>query len=222
MPNNSAFGSIEYRTDGVGVEGVERFEITRFGNGRRHLRATSEMHNDDLSRHTFLAVDKRWRPEFAFIHLEIMGEPIGSGHYVMEPDRVVFHGYTNVDGCRTEESRTAATAFGGHALQNDAWMLASADAAAGDSIDRYADNVIVTSTLPNGGDGPALILRKHHHRFLGAESVRTRAGRFDCRHFEFVLGDRPSIHYWLHGDNYLLIRCRWDLLEQTYELVRLD
>ena len=42
------------------------------------------------------------------------------------------------------------------------------------------------------------------------------------RHYEFLLKDRPSIHYWVTGPDYLLVRARWDLLKQSYELVSLE
>ena len=121
----------------------------------------------------------------------------------------------------SDSANVRVPAFGGHALQNDAWMLAAADRAAGDEVDRHLGNVLITSRLPNGADGPALLLSDHHYRYLGAETVETPAGRFATRYFEFLLEDRPSIHYWLHGEDYLLIRCRWDLLRQSYELVEL-
>lgn len=52
--------------------------------------------------------------------------------------------------------------------------------------------------------------------------MRTRAGSFDVRHYEFLFEHWPSIHYWISSNDYLLVQCRWDLLKQTYELVRLD
>lgn len=82
--------------------------------------------------------------------------------------------------------------------------------------------VPVSSKLPNGADGPAVILSQQRHRFVAEETVSTPAGRFVTRHYEFGFPERPSIHYWIRPQDYLLVKCRWDYLKQSYLLTRLD
>ena len=218
--HSTIVGTIEYRTDGVGVDGIERFQITHFDSGLRSLRATSELHGDSLVRETLLTVDGAYRPQRACIALTIAGKPAGSGQYRMSRQGTSFRSGAAPAGSGIDVDVDAA-AFGGHALQNDAWMLAAADVRCGDARDRHLDNVVVTSHLPNGADGPDLLFSNHHYRYIGNETVDVPAGRFATRHFEFLLPDKPSIHYWLSGGDYLLVRCRWELLQQSYELVEL-
>ncbi|MDX1516942.1 MAG: hypothetical protein R3288_08895 [Woeseiaceae bacterium] len=219
MEHTTSSGTIRYQTDGSGPDGIERFQITRFANGRRQLSAVSELWNDRLVRDTFLSVDEHFRPELAHVHLAIGGEPVGAAQYRIDGDRVTFTAHSTDTGPQSAQMTKPVTAFGGHALQNDAWMMAAADRRAGDRVDRVAECVLVTSHLPNGGDGPALEFSRHRYRFLGCETLDAAAGRFETRHFEFLLDDRPPIHYWTAGPDYLLVRARWDLLRQSYELV---
>jgi hypothetical protein len=223
MEHRTTSGRIDYITDGSGLMGFEEFRITSHEDGSRVLRAYCEMFNDRLIRDVHLSVDAGWRPQTAFVELRIDDRLVGSGHYMFGDETVELQRVTAAGG-RELLSRSlpgVASTFGSHSLQNDAWMYAAFDAQRGTQQDAVMENAVVCSRLPNGGDGPDLHLSAQHHRYLDNESVTTPAGRFDCRHYQFLFEQWPPIHYWIHGDDYLLVRCRWDLFNQTYELAKL-
>ena len=223
MDSRSISGTIEYITDGVGLEGRETFEITRFTGGGRLLRARSEMFNDRLVRDTLLTVNEKWEPQVAQLHLMLNDAHAGAGQYCFEPSVVRFDGHLANDGF-VSDSRVLtrpAPAFAGHAVQNDAWLYAALEHVRRGAAEANLDGVVLSSRLPNGGDGPALKFSDQRHRYIGDEVIETRAGRFETRHYEFLLADRPSIHYWITGPDFLFVRARWDLLRQTYDLVEL-
>jgi hypothetical protein len=223
MEHGTRSGRIEYNTDGAGLMGFEEFRITLHTDGSRVLRAYCEMFNDRLIRDVHVAVDAAWSPRTAFVELRLDDRLVGSGHYTFGDDTVELQRITATAG-REVLSRPLpgmAPTFGSHSLQNDAWMYAAFDALRGSRQEAVMENAVVCSRLPNGGDGPGLHLSTQHHRYVGDEPVTTPAGRFDCRHYEFLFEQWPPIHYWVHGDDYLLVRCRWDLFNQTYELAKL-
>lgn len=217
-------GRIDYVTDDVGLRGSEVFRISVHADGSRSLRACCEMHDEVLIRDVFLGVDANFAPLNAHVHLMVEGCFVGTGHYLFAPDAVSFHGQQR--GQPVMSDRVAlpdsAPSFGSHSVQNDAWAYGAFDRCRGDNEEFVMRGIPVTSTLPNGADGPAVVVAEHRHRFLGETTVTTAAGRFDCRHYQFVFDEWPAIDYWVYGPDYLLVKCRWDLLRQTYELVELS
>lgn len=216
-------GRIEYVTDGVGVRGHEQFRLLRHADGGRTLRASCEMYDEQLLRDVYLNVDESYRPQCAHISLWLEQQFVGSGHYVFEPDAVSLHRTTAVGPeVTTTRLRSRAVTFASHAVQNDAWLYPAVDAAR--TADEWVtlDAVPVSSKLPNGADGPAVILSQQRHRFVSEETVSTAAGRFETHHYEFGFSDRPSIHYWVRPQDYLLVKCRWDFLKQSYVLTELE
>ena len=221
MAHQTSCGVIDYITDGVGVEGSESFRILRFPDGTRMLRAHSEMYNDSLVRETLLTVNEAWQPQTAQMLLMLNDRYVGAGQYTFSSDEVQLHRHTTEGGSQDHRESIQAPAFGGHAVQNDAWLFAASDRQRNDDAETLLENVVISSRLPNGADGPALLLSNQRHVFVGNEDVETKAGRFATRHYEFRFDDKPPIHYWISGEDYVLVRARWDLLKQTYDLVSL-
>lgn len=217
-------GRILYTTDGKGPEGFEDFSVSRASDGTRTLTAHCEMHNDGLLRDVVLRVGDGFSPEHAFVSVSVDGRFVGAGLYDFRGPRVTLDRLTPHGRERLQRRATAATitAFGSHSVQNDAWLYASFDAARGDATESTLDNAVISSRLSNGGDGPALLFSSQRHRFLGEETVTVGAGTFACRRYQFLFEEWPAIDYWVHSEDYLLVRCRWDHLSQTYELVELD
>lgn len=215
-------GRILYTTDGKGVEGFEDFFVSHLPNGSRKLSAHCEMHNDGIVREVVLGVDDRFAPEHAFVSLSVAERFVGAGLYDFRGPTVTLTRLTET-GAESQEraEKGRVTAFGSHSVQNDAWLYGSFDANRGDAREGELANTVITSRLPNGGDGPALLFSNQQHRFLGEERVTVEAGTFDCRRYQFVFEEWPAIDYWIYGGDYLLVRCRWDYLSQTYELAEL-
>lgn len=216
-------GRIDYVTDGVGLRGSEVFRISVHEDGSRCLRACCEMHDEVLIRDVFLSVDAQFAPLNAHVHLMVEGCFVGTGHYLFGPDTLNFQGQRAAASVIAEQYPldTRAPSFGSHSVQNDAWAYGAFDQHRGGAAEFTVQGVPVTSKLPNGADGPAVLMDQHRHRFLGEEVVTTAAGRFECRHYQFLFDQWPAIDYWVSGPDYLLVKCRWDLLHQTYELVEL-
>ncbi|MEM7502516.1 MAG: hypothetical protein AAF417_10760 [Pseudomonadota bacterium] len=221
MAHRTLCGTIEYISDGVGVEGSESFRILCFPDGTRMLRAHSEMFNDNLVRETLLTVNEAWQPQTAQMHLMLDDRYVGAGQYTFSSGEVHLHRHTARGGSQDHREPIQTPAFGGHAVQNDAWLFAASDRQRENDAETLLENVVISSRLPNGADGPALLLSNQRHVFVGNEDVDTKAGRFETRHYEFRFDGKPPIHYWINGEDYVLVRARWDLLRQTYDLVSL-
>lgn len=223
MSYSSLRGVMHYVTDELGPTGREQLNITRHNDGRRILRAQCEMYDRGLMRNVTLVVDDQWRPRSAHVQLQLDNGYHGECHYVFEANRVWLQGQHggNAPFRESLEQPRPAT-FGSHSVQNDAWMYGAFDRVRGPSARAALKDVPITSRKPDGSDGPAWHLSRHEHLYLGEEQVQTEAGSFMTRHYEFLLKDRPSIHYWVTGPDYLLVRARWDLLKQSYELVSLE
>ena len=217
-------GRIDYVTDNQGLKGLEHFSITHHHDGTRRLRAQCEMFDDQLLRDVFLCVDDAWRPILAHVNLMVSGQFVGSSHYVFSEDMARVQSYSVADGYHVQKTKLVRPppSFGSHAVQNDAWFYGAFDQIRMGTHPGFLEDVPVTSKLPNGGDGPGITFSKQQHRFVGQETVKVPAGEFDTRHYEFMFDHWPSIHYWVAGDDYLLVRCRWDHLQQSYELSQLE
>ena len=57
---------------------------------------------------------------------------------------------------------------------------------------------------------------------MGPEEITVQAGTFQTEHFQFLVKDYPPIDIWAIGEDCVPARLRWDLLNQTYELVELS
>lgn len=215
-------GRVEYITDDVGTRGHEEFKIVRHQDGSRTLRASCEMYDEQLLRDVYLAVDALYQPLHAHVSLWLEQQLVGSGHYVFAADAVSLHRTTSAGlELQSKGLGSPAAAFGSHSVQNDAWLYPAVDRLRNGCRWTTLQAVPVSSKLPNGADGPALILSDQRHRFVAEESVTTPAGQFVTHHYQFGFDDRPPIHYWIRPEDYLLVKCRWDLLRQTYLLTQL-
>ncbi|MEM7281911.1 MAG: hypothetical protein AAF438_09820, partial [Pseudomonadota bacterium] len=198
--------------------------ITAHADGTRRLRSRCEMQEDDLLRDVFLCVDTHWRPVVAHVNLMVSGQFVGSSHYVFSEDIARIQSYTVRDGYHVQKTKLdrPPPSFGSHAVQNDAWFYAAFDQIRMGTHPGFLESVPITSKLPNGGDGPGIQFSRQQHRYVGDETIEVAAGQFETRHYEFIFDQWPSIHYWISGEDYLLVKCRWDHLKQTYELTQLD
>ncbi len=216
-------GRIDYVTDDVGVRGAENFYITIHEDGSRVLRACCEMHDEVLVRDVLLALDANFAPLRANVHLMVGGRFHGVGDYQFESGAVHFQGQRSGEAVvtKTVALDSPAPSFGSHSVQNDAWAYGAFDRHRDGAAECVIAGIPITSKLPNGGDGPTVILAEHRHRYVGEEQITVPAGQFQCRHYQFLFDDWPAIDYWVHGPDYLMVKCRWDLLRQSYILTEL-
>ncbi len=173
-----------------------------------------------------MTVDRDWYPLDAFVRLSVREELVGSSWFRFTEDTALCEGYTVEDGPVSQRIATPGRTgyFGTHALHGDAWACATFVRDSRLAEPTNAPN-FSTSHMPNGGSGPILIptdadfLRKVH---VGQETIQVTAGNFDTEKFQFFVGDYPPIDIWTMGSDFVPIRLRWDLLDQTYELVELE
>ena len=219
-------GKVLYITEGKGEMGRERFTVTVQPNGLRTLRAMCEMDDDQLLRDVVSTVDGEWRPQVAFVQLTVQQQFQGATWYHFSNHLAECAGVTVQQG-RFAQSFTldeAADSFGTHPVHNDAWALARIRRAKGNTADMQIA-AFTTSTLPNGGSGPALIpLAKGFSKLevLGPEKVKVPAGTFTAEHFRFTIAHTDdALDIWSMGEDCIPVRLSSSHLKQYYELVEL-
>jgi len=225
MKHRSYMGKMLYLTDGVGETGREWFHVTIQPDGTRTMRATCEMDDDQLLRDVVLTIDPDWFPVDAFVRLSIEGKLVGSSWFHFTRNSAECQGFTAKEGRVTQNFSTEGRVgfFGAHQLHGDAWACATL----GRDKDRSfaaGDLNFSSSHLPNGGSGPILVPTPDDFmtkKYVGDEPLEVAAGSFDTRHFQFFVSDFPPIDVWTRGADFVPVKLRWDLLNQSYELVEL-
>jgi hypothetical protein len=219
-------GKMLYLSDGVGETGREWFHVTIQPDGTRTMRATCEMDDDQLLRDVVITIDGDWYPTDAFVRLSIAGDLVGTSWFHFTKNTAECQGFTAKEGRVTQTFSTEGRIgfFGAHQLHGDAWACATLGRDQGLEPD-VADLNFSSSHLPNGGSGPILIPTPAdfmHKKFVGNERLTVAAGSFDTQHFQFFVADFPPIDVWTLGSDFIPVKLRWDLLNQSYDLVELD
>lgn len=215
-----------YLTDGIGETGREWFHVTIQPDGARTMRATCEMDDDRVLRDVVLSVDGDWYPVDAFVRLSIDNQLVGSSWFRFTGDSAECQGYTARDGRVAQQFDTAGRTgyLGAHPLHGDAWGCAAMERDAARGRSEIGPD-FTTSHLPNGGSGPLLNPSRPNVRskeFIGRERIDVAAGAFDTRRYRFGVADYPPIEIWTTEADFIPVRLRWDLLNQTYDLVELE
>ena len=225
MKHRSYQGKVLYLTDGEGEMGREMFYVTIQPDGTRTMRATCEMDDDRLLRDAVLTVDGDWYPVDAFVRLTIEEKLVGSTWYNFTTHAAECEGITAQEGrfAQRFESEHPIGTFGAHPVHGDAWGLAKWKRDK-DKDPSTLGKTFSSSHMPNGGSGPRLEPSDHtftRHAYVGPEEITVQAGTFQTEHFQFLVKDYPPIDIWAIGEDCVPARLRWDLLNQTYELVEL-
>jgi len=225
MKHRSYRGKLSYLTDGVGETGREWFFVTIQPDGTRTMRATCEMDDDSLLRDVVMTVDPNWYPVDAYVRLIVNERLVGTSWFCFTDHSAECEAVTAQDGRVSQRFDTAGRVgfFGAHPLHGDAWGCAALQR------DASFDHEVVghdfsTSHLPNGGSGPRLNPTPSSvdcRKYIGDERIEVGAGSFDTRHFQFFVAEYPPIDIWTLGSDFVPVRLRWDLLNQTYDLVEL-
>ena len=226
MRHRSYSGKVLYLTDGQGEMGREMFYVTIQPDGTRTMRATCEMDDDRLLRDCVLTVDEDWYPIDVFVRLSIDEKLVGSTWFNFSTHVAECEGVTASEGRFQQrfETEKRIRTFGAHPVHGDAWGLARWRR----DKDKNPDELGIgfsSSHMPNGGSGPKLEPSDHsitRHVYVGSEEITVAAGTFQTEHFQFLVRDYPPIDIWALGDDCVPARLRWDLLNQTYELVELS
>jgi hypothetical protein len=221
-------GRIAYLHDHDGETGRERFTVTVQPDGVRTVRASCEMDGEALLRDVTYTVDARWRPLDAYVRLVQNGAHRGSAWFRFDARGAECEALTATEGRvrqRVDLPRWP-TMFAPHPLVTDGWQAAAYDYHAGPGTQRL-ECCTNSSPRPDGASGPLVGVVHKDLEYVGDERVQVRAGTFDARHLRIQprapgMADWPPLEFWVAGDDFLLLRMRWDLLRSTYELVELE
>lgn len=221
-------GRIVYRHDRDGETGREWFDVTVQADGERTVRARCEMDDEALLRDVTYTVDAAWRPLDAYVRLAQHGAFKGSAWFRFDDRGVECEAWTAADGRvrqRVELPRRS-TLFAPHPLVTDGWQASAFDYARGPGIQRL-EHCTNSSPRPDGASGPLVGTVFKDLEYVGDERVTVAARTFDARHLRILprapgMNDWPPLEFWVAGEDFVLLRMRWDLLASTYELVELD
>jgi len=209
--------------------GRERWTLIRHADGRRSLWAHSEIDDrPSVLRFVQLNVNPDWTPSDAFVRITVGDEFRGSGWFRFGKRAAECETYTAVDGRVSQriESAEPIRCFGGHAIQNDAWVTQTVDRSRAGQP--QAPTVLLSSTDHRGATGPSIATVVPRVTYLGEERISVAAGVFPAWHFRFtsVAGlpeEHPEYDVWTSTDgDFLFLRGEVGGYMQTgYELAEL-
>jgi hypothetical protein len=209
--------------------GRERWTLVRHADGRRSLLAHSEIDDrPSVLRFVQLNVNPDWTPADAFVRITVGDAVRGSGWFRFAEGFAECETLTAADGRVSQrmDFQGRARCFGGHAIQNDAWVTQAVDRSRPGDIQQ--PRVLLSSTDHRGATGPLLAWVTPSVRYVGAETITVAAGRFDAWHFQFVSveglpEEHPVYDVWTSADgDFIFLRGQVGGYMQThYELAEL-
>jgi hypothetical protein len=228
MEHRSVRGRLSYLHDRQGETGREWFSVTVQPDRSRTLRAVCEMDDERLLRDVTYSVDGQWRPRDAYVRLVRGGEFQGAGWFRFDGAGAECEAFTAADGRISQRVEIAGGAqlFAPHPVSCDGWQAAAFDFARGPGLQRLA-RCTNSSSRPDGASGPMLGRVFKDLEYVGDEQLTVAAGSFAARHMRIhprqgAMASWPPLEFWVTGEDFLLVRMRWELLETTYDLVELE
>jgi hypothetical protein len=221
-PYRIVSGEIGYFHREHGLTGREAFTLSAARDGSRTARAMCEMYDVALLRDVTYTVDAAWHPRHAFVQLMLEGRSAGAGWFGFEPDAIAFEG---VDAAGKRHSarvpaEPAPAVFAPHPLILDGWQSAVFDPA-GPSRQKY--HSATCSLEPDGGSAPFPVFTTKVMEFVRRETIEVEAGRFDCGRFRIHphRKDWAPLEMWITGEDRILCRMDWAVLDSSYRLLKL-
>ncbi|WP_380875794.1 hypothetical protein ACFB49_06040 [Sphingomonas sp. DBB INV C78] len=211
--------------------GREHFRIDFHADGCRTIAAHGEI--DDapaVVRDVNLRVDADGRPQESFVRIAVGGEFRGSGWFRFSDTIAECEAMTTVEGRVSQrmELKSPLVAFGNHAMINDGFLLNLYDLSQGPDVQVFR-NILLSSPDHRGATGPMLFPIDLAIEFVGRETLRVAAGKFDALHFRFtdipgLLLEHPSYDLWCtdDGDYVLLKAAVGGYMQTAYELTAYD
>jgi len=219
-------GRIAYVHDSHGETGREWFTVTVVPGEERTVRARCEMDEIDLLRDVTFTVDHAFRAKDAFNRLRVGGRFAGSAWFRFDGPEVEVQGL--VDGMGRMEQRVRLNKptpiFACHPLLVDGWHAAAHDPSQpGVQLIEDATN---SSMMLDGSTAPLLGIVRKGLEFIGEETVTVPAGSFRARRYRIhpmrLEADWDPLDFWVHGDEHILVKIRWDMIGYSYILTELD
>jgi Protein of unknown function (DUF3108) len=228
MRHRTIEGRLLYRGPG-GERGREWFAVTVHGDGRRLLRARTEIDDGEVLRDVTHTLDPRFRPIDCTVRLQVEDRFVGTGWFWFDEQRAIGECVTAVGGRLSQRIDTPGRArgFGSHALVSDGILTAAHDPA-GPACQRI-ENAFLSSYAFNGATGPMLCPIAFGLEYLGTEAVEVPAGRFRCERYRYLLDDsavagHPPYEVWVSADgDRVLVRAEVAAPKDfVYELDRIE
>jgi hypothetical protein len=199
IPHRRIRGKLHYSSDQPQRPGAERgrehFTITVAADGRRTLRACTEIDDSpNVLRDVTLSLRADWTPEDAFVRLSVGDRFMGSSWFRFTDTFAECEGWTAAEGRISQRWPLSRRldGFGTHPIQADAWLTSMVDLAraeAGPLPHRGEyDNLLMCSLDHRGATGPMLMRfeRPVKLAFIGRERITVKAGSFDALHYRFA------------------------------------
>lgn len=193
IPHLRIRGKIHYTSDKPERKGHERgreyFTVTRHGDGRRTLRAYTEIDDaPNVMRDVTLSFGADWKPQDCFVRISVGDEFRGSSWFLFSETEAICEGFTVGEGRISQRYplKRALAGFGTHPIAADALLTSIVPTAQGPNRGVYHD-VLMCSLDHRGATGPMLMTHPLGVRlaFIGKERITVTAGTFDALHFRF-------------------------------------
>jgi hypothetical protein len=216
-------GEIGYFHRERGLTGDEHFTLTAAADGSRTLRAFCRMDDGALLRDVTYTVDAAWRPRHAFVQLMLAGRAAGAAWFAFAHDAIAFEGI-DAAGARHAAlvpTNPAPSVFAPHPLVIDGWQSAAFDPA-GPARQTY--HSATCSLEPDGGTAPWPAFTTKVMEYVRRETVEVEAGSFECDFFRIHphRKDWAPLEMWVTGEDRILCRMDWAVLDSSYRLLTLE
>jgi hypothetical protein len=221
MQQRRYWGLIDYtQYDGLNI-GREWFNVTVAPDGARTVRALCQLDDREIQRDVIYSVDGAWRPLDAAVRLSVADRFQGSSWFYFSDDHLECEGMTAQLGrfSQSIQVQRRPDIFAPHPLICDGWQ-AAAFAKGGPAVQHF----LSSHCSPNlhGGSGPMAGVTGKKLEYLGEQSLTVAAGEFTASHFMIHPEEDEAkgfpLEFWVHGEDRLLIKLRWDLLKAEYTL----
>lgn len=218
-------GTIAYSFAG-GPSGREYWTLTRAADGCETLRVTREIDRIGLVGDTVFTVDADGRPLEALVHRSVEGAWIGSAAYIVRGDSLEARLWG--PGRETEVVQVAVPARFSlviHPVFLDGWQFLTYDRAVGGEQTVF---VVNSSTRPDGGDGPLVMLHENRLDLVAEDDVISVAGgTHKADHFRLMSSAdfEPrdvAIDLWMTRDTHLMLRMDWKDYGGRWEVVDIE
>jgi hypothetical protein len=221
--------TIDFTIDYLGADGGKRGQevcaLTTHQNGRRTLRARSEIFDTEVLRDVVYTVDAAFRPVDALIRVSLRDHFVGTALFLFGETAAECEAFTAADGRLSQRMDLAAPAgsFISHAVAGDVWHGASIAKREGIGTQPLG-SVLSASPLHNGSSGPSLRRWPLQAHFLGYEAVETPAGVFDAEHIRY---EEPTgalfLDTWCTADaNRIMLKMYYPPYDSSYVLASIS
>ena len=198
----------------------------RFRTLTTHAELTHD--GDHVARDCVQVVRPDWHPVEAYIRIQQDQAWSGSGWFRFTDDGVLLDRQSRDEGDTRDTANFDGPlrGFGTHGLQADAWLAAAFPFGLGSGSEHRWPVNLTHSLHHLGASGPTISTTTSGLRYVGDESVKTAAGKFDCRRIQFVgfTNDHPPYDMWItREDEPIYVRGEvGGYLASSFELSRLE